>query len=140
MMKKSISLLIIFIFISACSNEKKKLALFNPEAFTFNLEPGWELNASVRVKGYVMERNNDEFKINLVYYADIVCPESDTLKKAASGNIVKISKEEIPDVGINMQKEFDSTYVAGSYKIIFHVRDENSGQTAKAEEAFEITK
>ena len=138
-MKKVISLVIIFLFISACSKKEQKFELFNPEAFTYNLEPGWELNASVRVKGYELIENNDKYSMNLYYYADVVTPLSDTLKNIASGNVDKTSNEEFPDVGIDVQADFDSTHSVGNYKIIFHVKDVNTGKSASAEKVFNVT-
>ncbi|MFA3782277.1 hypothetical protein ABRY23_04350 [Melioribacteraceae bacterium 4301-Me] len=140
MMKKVFPLLAFFLLINGCSKEKNKFELYNPQAFVFNLEPGWELNASVRAKGYFTKEDNNEFKINLIYNVNLVLPNTDTLKNVLSDTLKKLSSEKLSDVGIDIQIELDSTYTTGNYKIIINAKDAYSGQIASAEKVFNLTK
>jgi hypothetical protein len=51
-MKKLILIVICFITVTSCEPEKLNLELFSPDAFAFTMEEGWELNATVNVKGF----------------------------------------------------------------------------------------
>lgn len=139
-MKKHIYLCLLLAFIvSACGKEDKKLEAFNPEAFALSLEPGWELNSTVRVKGVTEEQDGDIYRVQLSYTIDLAGPNGLLQKNIDTGELKEANNEEFTDVGLESQIELDSTYTAGKYKILFNIKDDISGQTAKAEKEFELT-
>lgn len=128
-MNKTMAILLtVFVFIS-CSKEEK-MELYNPEAFAFELDNGYELNASVRLKGFVQNEKDDIYKANLSYNIDIITPEGDTLKNADNGVISNEKEEEAMDLAIELQVEFDSSFTTGKYIIVYRVRDNLKPQSA----------
>jgi len=113
----------------SCAKEEK-LELYNPESFAFKLDNGWELNGSLRVKGFRQIEENDVYSAKLTYLVDIITPEGDTLKNADDGMIDNEEEEEIMDIGIELQVEFDSTFSKGNYVIIYRVEDNLKPQSA----------
>ena len=123
----------------ACSTEKQKLEVFNPEAFAYSLEDGWELNASTRVKGFIQKEDKDGYSVKLSYYVNIITPAADTLNEADYGIIDERKSEEIADLGLDVQIELDSSFMPGKYKIIFFVSDDYSNQQASTETEFDLS-
>lgn len=139
-MRKSIYLCLMLAFIVlACGKEEKKLEAFNPEAFVLSLEPGWELNSTVRVKGVTEERDGDIYRVKLSYTLDLTGPNGLLQKNIDMGELKEANNEEFTDVGLESQIELDSAYAPGKYKIIFNIKDGVSGQTTTAEKEFELT-
>ena len=138
-MKKLLLVSFLFIFISACS-EEKKFEVTNTEAFAYSLDSGWELNASVNVAGFEQKKGeDDEYSAKLSYSFHLITPESDTLYEADYGFIDKQESEELMDIQIESQLELDSTSVVGLYKIIFEITDDFTGKTISADAEFELT-
>ncbi len=129
-MKKFALILLAFVLLLSCSKEKPKLQLFSPEAFAYELDNGYELDASVRVKGFAQEENQNGYFAKLSYNLDIVTPNGDTLKNAYDGLADITQKEEITDTQIEVQVEFDSSFAKGNYILLFSVQDNLSPQTA----------
>jgi len=138
-MKIFFPILIIFLSLSSCSKEEKQLKLFSPEAFAFSMGDSWELNSSIRIKGFIQSEKEEKFYADLSYTLHIITPESDTLFDADYGLLTPNSGEEMSDVGLDIQIEFDSSFSTGEYKIIYEVKDEFSKQTAVAETPFQLT-
>lgn len=138
-MKKRLSLLIFALFLFSCA-EEKPLELFSPEAFAFTLDSGWELNASVNVKGFrQIEDDNNIYHAGLSYYINFVTPENDTLKRFDFGSIVEESEEEFIDLTIEMQAEIDSNFSPGLYSLIFFVKDQYSEKDTSIVKVFELS-
>ncbi len=127
-MKKLFLILPVLIFLS-CSKEEK-LELYNPEGFAFQLDSGYELNGSVRVKGFKQVEENDKYTAKLSYSVDIITPSGDTLKNADSGLLDNEGEEEAMDLAVELQVEFDSTFGKGNYIIIYNVEDNLKPQAA----------
>ncbi|MFH1198077.1 MAG: hypothetical protein V1720_20405 [bacterium] len=138
-MKKTFVILPIVILLFACSKEAPRFELFSPEAFAYSLDSGWELNASVNVKGFVQKEKEETYTAKLSFSTDIVTPNSDTLKAVDYGLRDGTEPEEIMDLKIDVQLQLDSTYIAGKYKIIFFVEDNYSNQKASIEKEFELS-
>lgn len=138
-MKIFFPILIIILFLSSCSEEEKQLTLFSPEAFAFSMGDSWELNSSIQIKGFQLREKDEKFYADLSYIVHIITPEADTLYDADYGLLHPTSSEEMSDVGLDIQIEFDSSFSAGEYKIIYEVKDEFSEQTAIAETPFRLT-
>ena len=124
-MKKILTLFFASVLFFSCS-EEPPLELFSAEAFAYEIDNGWELNASLNVKGFRQIEEEDIYYTNLKYIVDFVTPEKDTLKEFDFGTIIKQEKEELLDVTIEVQAEIDSNYSPGKYLLIYTVFDNNS--------------
>ncbi len=133
------TLFLIVVFFSACSSNEEKLELFSAEAFAYSISPGWELNATCRVKGFVQNENNEIYSVKLSYMVDLKTPEGKLLEGIGEGLIDEKSKERFADLPIEMQAELDSTYLPGKYKIIFNVTDDYSQKKISIEKEFELS-
>lgn len=133
------ALLIILIF-AACSGKEEKLELFSPEAFTYSMENGWELNASCRVKGFTQNESGGEYSVKLSYTIDLVTAEGKRLEGISEGLIDQKSKEKFADLPVEIQIQFDSSYPPGKYKIIFNLTDDFSQENVSIEKEFDVDK
>lgn len=138
-MKKIIVLFSLLIILTACSKKEIKYELFSPEAFAFSLDSGFELNARTMVKGFKLEEGADMFKARLSYSVDLVMPDKTVKKEFASGYFEKEEKEEFTEAELSIQKEMDSKYPLGKYKVVFNVTDEISKQRLSIEKEFELS-
>lgn len=139
-MKKYFLLFIILFLISACSKKEEKFELFSAESFAYSMDNGWELNATVRAKGFEQKENGNKFSAKLSYYTNLQTPEGKLVNNVSSGIIDKNENEKISEIPIEMQIKLDSTYKTGNYKIIFYVKDELSGKEIFIESIFELSK
>ena len=139
-MKKYFLLFIILFLISACSKKEEKFELFSPESFAYSIDNGWELNATVRAKGFGQIENENKFSAKLSYYANLQTPEGKLVNKVSSGIIDRNANEKISEIQIESQIKLDSTYKTGNYKIIFYIKDELSGKEIFTESIFELSK
>lgn len=138
-MKKVAGILFILFSIIACSKKEDKLELFSAESFAYSLDNGWEVDVSVRVKGFEQAKNNGSYAAKLSYTVDIQTPEGNIIRSIDSGRIDKTSAEKIMDLQINSQIQLDSTYKLGGYKIIFNVTDDLTGRKASLQSSFDLT-
>jgi len=139
-MKKYFLLMFILFSIAACSKKKEKFELFSAESFAYSMDNGWELNATVRAKGFMQNENDNKFSVKLSYYINIETPGGKLLEKITSGVLDKTSDEKISDLPIEVQIQLDSTYKTGSYKIIFYVTDEPTLRRTVLWSQFELSK
>ncbi len=131
----------ILIGVWACSSKPEpKLELFSPEAFAFEVDNSWEINATVNAKGFAQIDNDENPKIELFYKVDLITPESDTIKSIFDKNILLNEKEELIDLPLEAQIELDSTFKVGNYILIFNVSDEISKQTKTINIPFDLEK
>lgn len=114
--------------------------MFSPEAFAYSMDPGWELNASARIKGYELKEDNDLFETNISYSVDLVKANGDTAKNVVTGELKNKDSEAAADLQINAQIELDSTYIPGNYGIVFRAVDNFSGRTTSVKVKFDLTK
>ena len=138
-MKKLLTILISIILLVACS-EEPPLETFSAEAFAYEIDNGWELNASINVKGFRQIEKDDIYHTNLKYIVDFITPEQDTLKEFDFGSIIKQEKEELLDVTIEVQAEIDSNYSPGKYLLIYTVFDKNSDRDTTTVKPFILEK
>ncbi len=132
----------IIIFLSAlisCNNKPApKLKLANPEAFAFDIENGWEINALVNASGFLKKEKNNKFGSKLFYTVDLITPAQDTIKKIFADTLATIQKNDFNDIQLEAQIELDSTFETGSYKLLFNVIDNYSKQKRSSEVNFEL--
>lgn len=138
-MRKTFFLILISLFIFGCSEEEKVLEVMNTEAFAFRLNGGWELNATALVKGFEQLEEEDKYTAKLSYSIDLVPPSSDTLREIDYGLVDLNNDDEITDIPVEVQIEFDSTFTTGEYFVIFNITDDLSEQEVKAAEQFQLT-
>jgi hypothetical protein len=127
MIRQTIYLLIVVSFV-ACSKDKEPLELSSAEAFAFSLEPGWELNASVRVKNFIQEKEGDIYQVKLSYNIDLLLPSGERIENIDTGIIDESSEEEMQDLPIEMQLELTDAYKLGTYSLIFSVTDDYTSE------------
>ena len=137
LMISAVSLLLIF---NACSKKEENLKAFNAEAFAYYLGNGWEVDATTRVKGFKQVEKNNSYTARLGYKVDLVKPDGDTIKSVISRNEDKLNNEKFIDVPVEVQFDLDSTYKDGEYKVIFNIKDAETGDTASASTSFKIQK
>ncbi len=130
----------LLLLISACSKEEKKLEVFNAEAFAYDLGNSWEVDATTRVKGFKQNESENKFTATLSYNIDLVRPAGDTLKSLISKTEDKVNDEAFIDAPVEIQFDLDSTYTDGEYKLIFNIKDAETGQTASASASFKLQK
>ena len=123
-------------FFFACSGEKEPLELFSPEAFAFTLDSGWELNASVRVRNFTQENEDDKYQAKLSYTVDLVMPSGEKISNVDDGIIDESSEEEFQDLPIELQLELSDSYKTGDYQLIFKVTDDFSSQSDTLNQPF----
>lgn len=135
------SFLIYFLFFAGCGKrEEAKLEAYNAEAFAYDIGGSWEVYATTRVRGFSQKQQNGKFIAVLSYNIDLVTASGDTIKSLISQTEDKIKNEKMSDVDLETQFEVDSSYVEGTYKVIFNVKDANSQQTAQSSAEFVIEK
>lgn len=139
-MKKAILLLAAILMIAACSRNFEKFELFGAESFAYSMDSGWELNASVRAKGFDQSERGNKFTAKLSYFTNLQTPDGRLIKKISSGVVDKTSGEKLVDFPIETQIKLDSTFITGIYKITFIVKDEGSEKQVYSSSFFELTK
>jgi hypothetical protein len=126
--------------LSSCTKETEtKIEAFGAEAFAYDIGDSWEVNATTRVKGYVQKEENNNFNATLTLDIDLITPGGDTLESFISKTEDFSEKEKMSDAALEAQFELDSTYQLGNYKIIFKVKDVNSGSEAATSAQFDIS-
>ena len=137
-MKKVLSLILLTLIIFSCSKkEEEKFEAFSPEAFAYDIGDSWEVNATVNVKGFVKKETGEEFSASFDYTVDVVGPDS-LSKDSIFIDSKDVIENELTDVQLEAQFELDYNSPQGLYKIIFNVKDNNSGKVTTAQADFEL--
>jgi len=126
-MKRTLLALSLSILLLTSCGDKPQTVLFNSESFAFSIENGWEINATVNVKGFeqVEKGSNNLFFTNLYYSVNLYTP-NDTIYNADYSSIIDSTTEKIMDKQIESQFELDSNFTAGNYVVEFIVEDKYS--------------
>ncbi|WP_290663527.1 hypothetical protein [Ignavibacterium sp.] len=141
-MKKLISLILTLLLITSCGKKEDKFEAFSTEAFAYDLGGSWEVNATVRIKGFnqIIDKETGNYAATISLIVDLVKPDSSVEAGKFSYVHTETSKEKISDVGLEAQFVLDSTYPEGVYKIVFHIKDANSDQHTSIETDLELNK
>ncbi len=145
-MKKKNLMIIVMVFtlsflLASCGKkEEVKLQAFSPEAFAYSLTDGWEVNTTVRVKGFKQDKENETYIAKFSYSIDLVTPKGETIKSISSDTLDEENMEEFSDLPIEAQFNLDNKYETGKYKVIFNLKDELAGQKVEITKEFELTK
>jgi hypothetical protein len=135
-----ISVISLFFLLSACSKKEEKLEVFNAEAFAYYLENSWEVDATTRVKGFKQTEKDTVYTAKISYSIDLVKPGGETVKSIISKTEDKVNDEKFMDAPVEVQFDLDSTYQDGDYKLIFNIKDAETGNTASASASFKLQK
>jgi len=141
-MKYSVVAIILFLFLfSACSKKKEeKLNAYNSTAFAYDLGGGsWEVDATTRVKGFAQKEENNMYTASLAFEINLITPKNDTIKSLISKVVDKSEKEKMSDTDLEAQFDLDSTYSAGTYKLIWKVKDVHSNDTSSTSADFKLS-
>jgi hypothetical protein len=122
-MRNIIITLACMLIISSCATEELKLELFSPDAFAFSMDDGWELNATVNVKGFKQKSEEDGYSSSVSYLIHLITP-TDTIYNVDFGVIKESSPEELMDITIESQIEFNSNFDAGEYQLLIFAEDQ----------------
>lgn len=133
-----IFLLFVLFFIS-CSEDELKLEVYSPEAFAFQIDEEWELNASAQVKGFTQVVEDDEFLTKLSYYSNLITPRGELLEEVDYGMIDKKNAEELIDTQLEIQIILDSSFAQGEYTLQIFVLDDYSGQEDSTQVKFNLS-
>lgn len=141
-MKKLISLILTLLFITSCGKKEEKFEAFSTEAFAYDLGGSWEVNATVRIKGFnqIIDKETGNYAATISLIVDLVKPDSSVEAGKFSYVHTETSKEKISDVGLEAQFVLDSTYQEGIYKIVFHIKDANSDNQTSIETNLDLNK
>lgn len=134
-MKKLFSLILTLLLITSCGKKEEKFEAFSTEAFAYDLGGSWEVNATVRIKGFnqIIDKETGNYAATISLVVDLIKPDSSVEAGKFSYVHTETSKEKISDVGLEAQFVLDSTYREGDYKIIFHIKDANSDNQTSIE-------
>ena len=138
-MKKVFLLIISLLLITSCSKNNVKFEAFSEEAFAYDIGDGTaEVNATVRVKGFTQTEKDNSYSAAVTYVVDLVRPDS-TIRKSVFKFTQKEKKEEpISDIALESQFILDSTYNAGTYKLIYKISDNNSDNSIETKVDFDL--
>jgi hypothetical protein len=134
-----LSLLICILFISCGKKEIPKLSTFNPVTYAFKTDGGWDVQASIQVKGFTQKKEKDTFIVKMFYTVDLLKPDGNLVKGVVKDTIDEENSEEFIDLPVNVQFELDSTYAVGKYKVIYNIKDALSDQQIKSDKDLELT-
>jgi hypothetical protein len=140
-MKKYYILLLFpcILFISCGKKEEPKLITFNPVTYAFKTDGGWDVQASIQVKGFTQKKEKDTYIVKMFYSVDLVKPDGNFVNGVVRDTIDEENTEEFMDLPVNVQFELDSSYTVGNYKVIYNIKDAFSNQQIKSEKDLELT-
>lgn len=133
-----VSAILLLIITTGCSKKEEKLEVYNAEAFAYDLGGSWEVDATTRVKGFTQTEKDNKYTAKISYSIDLVKPDGQTVKSILSKTEDKVNDESFIDVPVEIQFDLDSTYQNGDYKIIFNIKDAETGKSASASAAFKL--
>lgn len=134
------NLLLFFIIISiiiSCAKEQEPLKISEMNLMVFNLDNGWELNGEANITGFT-QNEEEKYKSKLTYFVNLITPQNDTLREIDYGIINKTAEEEILELPINLQIEFDSSFTKGNYNLLLFLNDDLSNRSININKKFLI--
>lgn len=142
-MNRNIFLAFFILLLTSCQPEDPvNFEAFNPEAFAYDLGDTWEVNATVRVRGFKQNRDeeNGSFSASIRYTVDLRKPNGETDTNKFSFTAEPTKNEKFIDVGLDAQFELPFSYEDGVYTALFKIKDLNSGQETSTIAEFELRK
>lgn len=137
-----VSAMFVLILFACKKEEPVNLEAFSPQGFAYDLGDLWEVNATVRIKGFQQNINEEtkEYSAAVFYKVDLEKPDG-----GVAEDIYKFLKkvnnhERLPDIGLEAQFELSSDHAEGIYKLIYNIKDELSGMQTVAVVEVELQK
>ncbi len=129
-MKKTLLFSSFFLLLVSCTKDKipAKLEITESNITVIHLNPGWELNSSFSLIGFVIKEDDTNSLANLIYYINFITPESDTIKSIDYGTATEITDSELDLINIESQIELDKNFIPGEYTVHFIFEDLFSSQ------------
>ena len=97
-----------------------------------------EVNATVRVKGFVQTEKENNYKASVAYEVDLLKPDGIVRESVFKFVQSAEKKEPINDIALEAQFSLDSTYKAGTYTLVFNIADKNSDNKTEAKVSFDL--
>ncbi|MBK7632067.1 MAG: hypothetical protein IPJ23_15425 [Ignavibacteriales bacterium] len=140
MIKIFLALVTLLITIS-CSKNEVKFEAFSAEAFAYDIGDGIaEVNATVRVKGFTQTEKDDNYSAAVAYEVNLLKPDSTEIKSVFKYVQNAQKNEPISDIALESQFTLDSTYMAGTYTLIYKIEDKNSDNKLESKVNFDLTR
>lgn len=142
-MKKILFVIAALLILVSCSKKEDiKLEAFNPEAFAYDLGESWEVNSSVRVKGFkqTVDEKSGNYSCFLFYTVELADSSGNELGRMFEKDFKDSNNEKIMDVALEAQFEIDNSISEGTYIIVYTIIDKNSKEEIKASVNFELSR
>jgi hypothetical protein len=143
MKKILVSFVLLGVILLACSkDEPVNFEAFNPEAFAYDLGDLWEVNATVRARGFMQNKDDEtnQFSASIEYVVDLRKPSGEVESNKFKFTYEPVNDEKFIDVGLDAQFELPSTYEEGIYTVMFKITDLNSGKETSTIAEFNLSK
>ncbi len=138
-MKKLLLIAAIVMFAFACSKPNVPMELFSPDAFAFEVDNGYELNTSIRVKGFNKVDTAEVEEATVNYMLNIITADNDTIKNVYAGKVSgEGDDEEFMEMEIEVQVLLDASFESGKYTLEFLAQDNNSTEKDTSVIGFEL--
>jgi hypothetical protein len=129
--------LLLAVFIS-CGEEDQNLEAYSSETFVFDIGEEYEVNTSVRIRGFKLEEQGDEFASSVYYELDLQRPDGSIEEDIVSKIEEFFFSERVKDAGIDIQFNLDKSYDPGRYSVIINLVDNYSEYSTTATAEFEL--
>jgi hypothetical protein len=131
--------LFLILFASCGEDENLKLEVYNTEAFVFDTGDEYEVNALVRLKGFKLQEEGEEFTSSVSYDIDLLKPDG-SREEAFISKVKDFEfSEEVKDAGLDIQFNLDKSYIPGKYTMVINLTDNNTDNTTQTSAGFELT-
>ncbi len=140
-MKKLLLILSILIILISCSKKEEiSFQAFSPEAFAYDIGDGWEVNSTVRVKGFQQEQNSQKkfYSVSISYSVNLITPNDSLIENVFEDTFHKSDSEKMMDVQLEAQFDLDTSFSGGVYKIDFRIKDNNSQDSTSIQTDFKL--
>jgi hypothetical protein len=124
--------------VSCGEEENLNLEAYNTGAFVFDIGDEFEVNAAMRIRGFKLEEEGDEFSSSVSYEVDLVKPDGTTEESLLSKVEDFRFRERVNDTGLDIQFNLDKTYGTGRYTLHINLIDNYTHNTTSASAEFEL--
>jgi hypothetical protein len=133
-------LVLLLILFASCGQEEENLNLeaFNTEAFAFDIGEEYEVNASVRVRGFRIEEEDNDLRSSISYDLNLVQPGGKIEDSFISKTEDMSFKENVKDAAFDIQFNLDKNYPEGKYYLVINLTDNLTGNKAATTAEFTL--
>jgi hypothetical protein len=138
-MKWILVLSLFLILFTSCSEEKNTdLEAYNTEVYVFDIGDEYEVNVSLRLKGFKIEEEGSELKSSFLYETDLIKPDGSREEGFISKTEDVLFTEHVGDTGLDIQFNLDGNFEPGEYTLVINLRDNYTGSQTKTETEFRL--